>query len=97
MRRFGVDESCIARRQNAAPLHALLHFQIERASRLLRSGSPLGKALKGRFGLEIRAIVLGGSRILEKIHRQEDIFSRPRLSRGERLGIAWGAFHRGFH
>ena len=32
-------------------------------------GAPLGRALPGRVGLEIRATVQGGLRILEKIER----------------------------
>jgi squalene synthase HpnC len=96
MQRFGVDEACIAGRESSPALRALVRFQIERAARLLRSGSPLGTNLSGRFGLEVRAIVLGGSRILEKLHRQDDLFSRPRLGRGDRLRIAWGAVRQGF-
>ena len=34
---------------------------------MLESGAPLAKALPGRIGLELRMIVQGGLRILEKL------------------------------
>ncbi len=97
MQRFGVDENAIARQHNDPAIRSLVQFQIERASKLLGSGSLLGKTLPGRFGLEVRAIILGGSRILEKLYRQDNPFSRPRLNRTDRIKIAWGALHQGFH
>ncbi len=91
MQRFGVTEDDIGQRRNSPQLRQLMYFQIGRAAKLLRSGSPLGGTLGGRLGLEIRAIILGGARILEKLHQQEDMFSRPRLNTLDRLQIAWGA------
>jgi hypothetical protein len=44
---------------------------------MLQSGAPLGRALTGRIGLELRMIVAGGLRILEKIERvRGDVFRR---------------------
>jgi phytoene synthase len=41
------------------------------------AGAPLGRALPGRVGLEIRATIQGGLRILEKIERAGyDVFHR---------------------
>jgi squalene synthase HpnC len=97
MARFGVTETHIAGQQNSPAVRALVQVQIERAARLLRAGSPLGTRLRGRFGLELRAIILGGSRVLEKLHQQEDMFSRPRLAGRERLAIAWKALWPGFN
>lgn len=81
MRRFGVSERDIASGDTSAPWRALMRFQTERARRLMRSGAPLGRALRGRIGLEIRTIVEGGLRILEKIDQAEgDVFRhRPVL------------------
>ena len=56
----------------------------------------LGRELGGRFGLELRAIILGGAHILEKLHHQRDPFGRPRLDSMDRLKIAWGAIRQGF-
>jgi len=96
MKRFGVSETDIRDRVRSSSLRGLLQLQIRRADNLLRSGSPLGKCLGGRFGLEIRAIILGGARILEKLHAAPDPFCRPRLTRPERLAIAWKSVIRGF-
>ena len=54
-----------------------MRFQIERARSMLLAGSPLGRMLTGRLGLEMRMIIAGGLRILEKIERvQGDVFTR---------------------
>ena len=56
-------------------------FQIARTRSLLNSGAPLGRRLKGRIGLEMRLIIAGGARILEKIENvNADVFRhRPIL------------------
>ena len=60
----------------------LMQFQVGRARALMLSGAPLGRALPGRIGLEIRTIVAGGLRILDKIEAADyDVFNhRPRLT-----------------
>lgn len=75
--RFGVTEDAIARGIADARWRALMQFEIDRARSLLYSGAPLGRALKGRIGLELRMIVAGGARILEKIERVGgDVYTR---------------------
>jgi len=69
MRRFGVTEREIASGDASGPWQALMRFQVERARALIKSGAPLGRTLPGRIGLEIRTIVQGGLRILEKIDK----------------------------
>ncbi|TSA15273.1 MAG: squalene synthase HpnC [Betaproteobacteria bacterium] len=69
MQTFGVSENQIARGDASGQWPALIAFQVERARALMRSGAPLGHALPGRVGLEIRTIVQGGLRILEKIDK----------------------------
>ncbi len=96
MQRFAVSEVDIEQRRNSFQLRLLIQHQIQRTSKLLRAGSPLGKVLKGRFGLELRAIILGGARTLEKLYQQEDMFSRPRLDFADRRRIVLGAIKQGF-
>jgi squalene synthase HpnC len=96
MQRFAISEEDIRQGRNSVQLRLLIQHQIQRASKLLRAGSPLGKMLRGRFGLELRAIILGGARILEKLQQQEDVFSRPRLNYSDRGRIAMGAIRKGF-
>ena len=77
MRRFGVGESQLADRRCDDAWRALLAFQCARARGMLTEGWPLGRALPGRMGLEIRATVRGGLRILDKLERTDyDMFRR---------------------
>jgi squalene synthase HpnC len=81
MRRFGVSEEQIARADAGGQWPAFMRFQVARGRDLLESGAPLGHGLEGRLGLEMRMIVAGGARILEKIDRVNgDVFRhRPVL------------------
>lgn len=80
--RFGVSEAQIAEGRVDDNWRALMAFQVDRTRRMLRSGSPLGMALPGRLGLEIRLTVLGGDAILRKIEQAGyDVFRhRPKLT-----------------
>jgi phytoene synthase len=67
MLRYGVTEEQIAHGETGGRWKEFMAFQVDRARSLLYSGAPLGRALKGRIGLEMRMIIAGGARILEKI------------------------------
>ncbi len=86
MARHGVDEQQIAEQRCDAAWRSLMKFQVERARAMILSGSPLARSLPGRMGLEIRATIQGGLRILEKIERAGyDVFGeRPVLK-----GLDW--------
>ena len=81
MKRHGVTEGQIAEQRTDDAWRALIGFQVERSRAMMLAGAPLGRALPGRIGLEIRATVEGGLRILEKIERARyDVFRhRPVL------------------
>lgn len=81
MRLHAVTEQQIAASVCDEAWRGLMKFQVGRARGMLQYGAPLGRALPGRIGLEIRATVRGGLRILEKIERaQYDVFRhRPLL------------------
>jgi len=88
LRRFLVSEQMIADRVSSQGMRDLVMFEARRAGDLLLSGAPLGTRLAGRFGFEIRMIVLGGMRIVSMLMEQDkDIFTRPRLSKKDRLSI----------
>jgi squalene synthase HpnC len=82
MAHFGVTEHQIAARDASGGWWELMRFQVERARAMMLKGSPLARRLPGRIGLEIRAVVQGGLRILEKIESARgDVFRRrPVLS-----------------
>jgi phytoene synthase len=77
MARHGVTERHFAERRCDAAWRGLMRQEIARARELMLSGAPLGRTLPGRIGLEIRATVQGGLRILEKIEQVGyDVFRR---------------------
>lgn len=91
--RYRVTEDQIARGDASGMWRPLMIFQVERARKMLQAGAPLGKALAGRAGLEIRMIVLGGERILKKIFDAGgDVFrQRPVLNPGDWAYMLWRA------
>ena len=81
MTRCKVSAEAVLRRATSADFRELMKFQVERARALMRSGARLGRDLPGphcyRIGLEIRVIVAGGLRILDKIEAVDyDVFNR---------------------
>jgi squalene synthase HpnC len=81
MAEYAVTESQIANRNAGGDWRRLMLFQIDRTRQMLLAGAPLGRALPGRIGLELRMIVMGGNRILEKLQASGgDVFgNRPAL------------------
>ena len=72
---------------------ALVASQVAWARALMREGAPLVHRLPGRAGWELRFVVQGGSRILDKIAAQGcDSFSnRPTIGRADAPLLAWRA------
>lgn len=89
--RFGVAESMIARGERGEGWQRFMTFQIERAQKMLVAGQPLGRILKGRIGLELRVIIAGGQRILEKLAAANgDVFTRRPVLRSPDWAIMFG-------
>lgn len=65
--RFEITETQIAQGICDEHWRALMKFEVERARTLMRQGAPLGSILTGRIGLEMRMIIAGGLRILDKL------------------------------
>ena len=91
MRRCNVDEEHFRAQRSDAAMQRLMRLQYERAYKLLRAGAPLAKRVPGRFGFELRLIVLGGKTVLQKLMRNTDVFARPRLTFADRVRILWAA------
>jgi phytoene synthase len=83
--RFAVSEAQIAEGRWNASWAAMMDFQVDRARAMMLEGSHLVRALPGRIGFELRLIVLGGLRILEKLQRiRGNVFrERPVLTRAD--------------
>ena len=90
MREYGVTENDIANANNNAAWQKLMRFQCQRARDMLIFGRPLTRALSGRFGAELRMIVAGGARVLDKIDAVDgDVFRhRPKLNKWDWLLLA---------
>jgi squalene synthase HpnC len=91
--RYRIGEGQIARRDSGGMWRPFMLAQAERARKMLQAGAPLGLVLPGRIGLEIRMIVLGGERILKKIHESGgDVFRRrPMLEPRDWAYMLWRA------
>jgi len=78
---YGVSEAQIAQGITDDAWRKLMQFQVDRARVMMISGKPLGSILTGRIGLEMRMIIAGGLRILDKLESaQYDMFRhRPIL------------------
>ncbi|MDM0016816.1 squalene synthase HpnC [Variovorax saccharolyticus] len=72
---------------------ALVASEVAWARALMQEGAPLVHRLPGRAGWELRFVVQGGSRILDKIEAQGcDSFSRrPAIGPGDAPLLAWRA------
>lgn len=91
--RFRISEAQIAARDAGGVWPMLMDKEVKRALAMLEAGSPLGLKLKGRLGLELRLIILGGERILKKIHdaRGDVLTQRPVLVWKDWLYMVWKA------
>ena len=80
---YGIDEQNMARHQSSEAWRALMHAQVQQAREQLMEGFPLARRLPGRIGLELRLVVHGGLRVLERIELLHyDVFrTRPVLQR----------------
>lgn len=98
MARFGVTDGDIdahtaGRKQPGDHWRALLAFEVQRARAMMLEGAPLATRLRGRVGWELRLVVLGGLRILERIEDAGyDVFRhRPTLGAADWLLLGWRA------
>lgn len=93
----GLDEAAIdtdVRAGRARPaLRALLADQARIARELMVSGQPLVRIVGWRLGLELRAVVAGGLRVLDKLAGSgfDPIERRPKLGKADILPALAGA------
>ena len=90
---FGIEPTQIAQAIADTRWHTMMQFQIDRARDLINSGAPLALRLPGRIGWELRLVIQGGLRILERLERVKgDIFrQRPTLDWRDWIVIGWRA------
>jgi len=88
--RFDVAEDDIGAQRVSEGFAACMQFQVVRTRVMMLNGAPLARRIGGRFGCELRLVVQGGLRILEKIeHAGFDVFRRrPQLRAGDWVVMA---------
>ena len=91
--KFNVSELLIAEGKADHRWRSLMQFQVARARSIMLKGAPLATHVGGRLGWELRFIVHGGLRILEKIEAVNyDVFHRrPTLKKYDWLLLGWRA------
>ncbi|MDQ2140041.1 squalene synthase HpnC [Alcaligenaceae bacterium A4P071] len=91
--RFGVTEAAMRARTLSPEWTALMAFEVERTRALLHFGAPLARRLPGRVGFELRLVVQGGLRILERIaaNRYDVFMNRPQLEARDWSVMVWRA------
>lgn len=81
MQAVGINEQDLRQQRVDAPWQAFFMHNVLRAERMMIAGKPLGRALPGRIGFELRMMIAGGERILHKLKScRGDIYHhRPTL------------------
>jgi squalene synthase HpnC len=89
--RFDVSLMQVADRVADARWRALMAFETARTRRLFDEGRSLPGRLSWRIGLELKAVIAGGMRILERIDAVGgDVFAhRPSLGKRDAALLAW--------
>lgn len=91
--RHRVDPAELRRGRGGPEVHALIAEMVGWTRELMLRGAPLTRSIAGSAGWELRLVVQGGLRILEKIER--DGFStlerRPTLRWYDAPGLGWRA------
>ncbi len=75
----------------------MMTFEVARARDMFARGKPLCTSVSGRLGFELRAVWLGGVRILERIEQNGyDVFGRrPLITSTDKLAILFRAASKG--
>jgi squalene synthase HpnC len=91
--RHGVAASALLAQHDAPNVRALVADLVGWARDLMLSGAPLVHAIPGRAGWELRLVVQGGLRILEKIESMDcaTLQARPALDASDAPRLLWRA------
>ncbi len=91
--RHGVPLAALLSREDSSSTRALVAEMVGWAKDLMLAGAPLVHALPGRAGWELRLVVQGGLRILEKIEAMKhgSLLARPTLRWYDAPLLLWRA------
>jgi hydroxysqualene synthase len=93
LQRYGLALAELQGLAGAAAARPLVRDLVRWAASLMAEGAPLPLLIPGRAGWELRLVVHGGWRIVEKIARMNfrSLHARPRLHAGDAPLLAWRA------
>ena len=93
--RFGLERQALDRGRDTPATRALVADATTWARRLLLQGAPLALRVPGRTGWELRLVVQGGLRILDRISILDHatLARRPQLGPADVLTMLWRALH----
>lgn len=91
--RFGVQRSDLLQPQTTAASRALVMDCAAWARQLMQQGTPLVHQLPGRAGWELRLVVQGGLRILDKVEalQGKSLLQRPTVGKADLPRMLWKA------
>lgn len=91
--RHGIRLTALLEREDSPSMRALVAEMVAWARSLMLEGAPLVHTIPGRAGWELRLVVQGGLRILEKIERlqHDTLHSRPKLRWYDAPLLLWRA------
>ena len=91
LQRHGLDLPKLLQRPDTPAMRALVRELVQWAAALMAAGAPLALHLPKRIGWELRFVVQGGLRILEKIAAMDfaSVRTRPVLGRHDAPGLLW--------
>ena len=88
----------VSRGRDYLPLNSNIRSELAFARMLMHRGAPLVHRLPGRIGWELRLVVQGGLRILERLEKLSDTElshahsqPRPKLGRSDAVVLLWRA------
>lgn len=89
LRRFGVSEDDIARKQNTPAFCAMIKFEVERARGWFRQGLPLVGKVDRELAIDLDLFSRGGMEILNAIEKQKfaALGHRPVISKSRKLAL----------
>jgi len=93
MHQHGTDAAALRSGAAQAGEQALIAHCVQHARHLMASGAPLVHQVPGRAGWELRLVVQGGLRVLEKVEHlgAQVLRQRPRLYAPDYLVMLWRA------
>ncbi|MGA3285944.1 MAG: squalene synthase HpnC [Bacteroidota bacterium] len=91
---FGYSEQDLLHRRFNNYFRELMAFQVQRTAELFVAGKPLLSKVSKDLSLELKLTWNGGTRILQKIHKQDYnvLIQRPALSTLDKLGLLFRSY-----